>query len=438
MKKRNILIIILIFIIGKTLGQGHPHLNENTTYYISYSSGNDNNDGLTQSSPWKTTQNIEYWFDDIYLRGTKILFKRGDVWNNTGLILKNVHGAQNNPLIIGAYGVGNKPIISGKSKITNTFFPLVDSLGSQIQNLWYCNMNWNPGRIFSNNDNELIKGYNLRFHRTYINSTSGGHENSYNKNQYALGESQYSLKNDCLATMQQPTNKWYWLSNDSYFWYDNCTNCNNNQPSSHPKDSIFIPANTLLLFSISNPNNDTYYKSTNSGDWKSLMNVQILQCSNIFIKDIEFRGGENCFAIGQMGLDVPDSSDLSKNIEIMHCDIGKYSNNGFEIRNVKNIKIHDNIINSNYYIKYGLSETNCKAIKYQQYIGNNSFSYFFSGSDRGTGDAIEISGYSSDCEIYNNLFLNWGHSAVQLATWAYGSVHTRPGWDVSNIKVFNN
>jgi len=128
-----IFLIILIISVTEITAQNHPHLSPNTTYYISSSSGNDLSSGISPSHPWKTTANITYYGDDdVHLSGTKILFKRGDIWNDTGFIIKNLHGTHNNPLIIGAYGSGAKPIISGKSEITSTFYKLNYNSGNQI------------------------------------------------------------------------------------------------------------------------------------------------------------------------------------------------------------------------------------------------------------------------------------------------------------------
>src|SRR5690606_18434924 len=74
-----------------------------TTYYVSNSTGNDNNAGTSQSAPLKSVSKA------LSKAGAnvRILFKRGDSWSiSTG---GNVTVA--GPGIIGAYGSGNKPVI---------------------------------------------------------------------------------------------------------------------------------------------------------------------------------------------------------------------------------------------------------------------------------------------------------------------------------------
>lgn len=75
-------------------------------YYVS-SSGDDSNLG-TEASPWKTLKKVsDFSFatsDDVYL-------KRGETFAGDLLII-HWNGTVNDPAIIGAYGIGNRPIVS--------------------------------------------------------------------------------------------------------------------------------------------------------------------------------------------------------------------------------------------------------------------------------------------------------------------------------------
>ncbi len=75
-------------------------------YYVA-ENGNDNNPG-TEAEPWKTLKKVSNFSfatgDDVYL-------KRGDKFHENLLYIK-WSGTPNNPAIIGAYGSGDKPIVS--------------------------------------------------------------------------------------------------------------------------------------------------------------------------------------------------------------------------------------------------------------------------------------------------------------------------------------
>lgn len=88
------------------------------TYYVSSSMGSDDNEGLTESAPWKS-------LDRLYVRGKspgfqagdRILLRRGDSWQGEISIdcQKGTGGTQAAPVRIGAYGSGPNPEILGDS-----------------------------------------------------------------------------------------------------------------------------------------------------------------------------------------------------------------------------------------------------------------------------------------------------------------------------------
>ncbi len=80
-----------------------------TTYYVSNSSGNDSNNGLSSSSPWKTLSKVSSY---TFAPGDSILFKEGDLWKEASSLVFTESGTANTPIVISTYGQGNKPIIS--------------------------------------------------------------------------------------------------------------------------------------------------------------------------------------------------------------------------------------------------------------------------------------------------------------------------------------
>jgi len=97
-------------------------LTAQTTYYLS-SKGNDNNDGKTVSTTWKTIKTVE--------PGCTYLLKRGDTFHFNLLQIKN---PEKKPIKIAAYGKGNKPVIDLYKRIVK---------GAWIQhaaNIWKVNL----------------------------------------------------------------------------------------------------------------------------------------------------------------------------------------------------------------------------------------------------------------------------------------------------------
>lgn len=79
----------------------------NASYYVSYSGGNDANSGLSAAYPFKTLNRV----NALKLKpGNKILLKKGDVWTGENL-MPSGDGTAVAPIIIGAYGEGEKPVI---------------------------------------------------------------------------------------------------------------------------------------------------------------------------------------------------------------------------------------------------------------------------------------------------------------------------------------
>lgn len=85
-----------------------------SNYYLSSSSGNDNNDGMSPARPFKSLEKI----NSLTLSATDTVFlKKGDVFFGT-LIIQN-SGQQDMDIVITAYGKGPLPVIKGAKTLTN-------------------------------------------------------------------------------------------------------------------------------------------------------------------------------------------------------------------------------------------------------------------------------------------------------------------------------
>ena len=83
------------------------------TYYISSTSGNDINDGMSPEKAWQHLSKIylKSISKDAFQPGDSILLKRGDQWD--GQIRLQGKGTAQKPITLGAYGEGPKPLIYG-------------------------------------------------------------------------------------------------------------------------------------------------------------------------------------------------------------------------------------------------------------------------------------------------------------------------------------
>ena len=83
-------------------------------YYVDATNGDDtNNNGLSEGSPWKTIAKVK---GRTFNPGDAILFKRGEIWRDQLLIPSS--GNSIDPITFGAYGSGEKPIITGANIVT--------------------------------------------------------------------------------------------------------------------------------------------------------------------------------------------------------------------------------------------------------------------------------------------------------------------------------
>ena len=82
------------------------------TYYVDATNGNDDNSGTAQATAWKTISKVN---SSSFNPGDSILFKRGDFWREQLNVPSS--GSSGNPITFGAYGTGNKPVISGADLI---------------------------------------------------------------------------------------------------------------------------------------------------------------------------------------------------------------------------------------------------------------------------------------------------------------------------------
>ena len=98
MKKITFIVFFIIFIVN-TKAQ---------VYYVSSSQGNDQNDGLSIESPFKSIDKLNSM---QFNPGDSIYFKSGDYWE--GMFWLKGSGSFNEPIVVDVYGGENRPVING-------------------------------------------------------------------------------------------------------------------------------------------------------------------------------------------------------------------------------------------------------------------------------------------------------------------------------------
>ncbi len=96
-----------------------------TNYYVDMSQGNDNWDGTSPATAFKTIEKVN---DLTLYAGDFILFKRGEIWSGTRLFIEDIVATTNSNIVYAAYGTGAKPIISSVLNHPHTW----TNIGSNI------------------------------------------------------------------------------------------------------------------------------------------------------------------------------------------------------------------------------------------------------------------------------------------------------------------
>lgn len=102
------IIVSLIFLVLSTIAAA-------TDYYVK-NGGNDLSQGTSDGAAWVTLEKVNSVFSSLK-PGDRILFKRGDTFYGTIRITKS--GTSGSPITIGAYGTGDKPVITGFTTVTS-------------------------------------------------------------------------------------------------------------------------------------------------------------------------------------------------------------------------------------------------------------------------------------------------------------------------------
>jgi len=293
------------------------------TYYVS-ASGNDSAAGTADTTSWKTLTKLN---GTAFSSGDKILFKRGDTFRGTLRITAS-------GITIGAYGSGNKPILSGAEPLTTTwsvasgsvYQTTLSSPPTEITNLFrsdtalnisrYPNKNVNNGYLnFESTagktqftDNQLsgdwsnaeivVRGERYRLARTKVSSQSGTTINivssPYIINDLTPGRG-YFLRNDLRA-----------IDSNGEWAYDVTTGKVYLQSSTPPSSIEFAKHDSVLI--VKNASNVTV--SNLQIERSNRINIYAEGGANLNIDscDIRYSGGDAVYFSGVSGVQFQDNT----------------------------------------------------------------------------------------------------------------------------------
>ncbi len=106
--------IIIYFLITPFLA-GLVSVAFPATYYVDSNSGDDNNNGLSADTAWRTIHKANNMISQLPV-GSDILFKRGEQFSTHSLYI-TLGGTATDPVVIGAYGNGPKPVLKNDTHI---------------------------------------------------------------------------------------------------------------------------------------------------------------------------------------------------------------------------------------------------------------------------------------------------------------------------------
>jgi hypothetical protein len=110
-----------------------------TTYYVSSSAGNDSNVGISAATAWQTIAQVN---SQTFQPGDSVLFKRGDVWNES--LVPPSSGSAGQPIAFDAYGTGAAPNLTGYYAVPSSAWVFVSgnawkaSLPSAYSTINFC------------------------------------------------------------------------------------------------------------------------------------------------------------------------------------------------------------------------------------------------------------------------------------------------------------
>lgn len=338
---------------------------QSNNYYIA-NHGDDSNDGLSPSKPWQTITKINAELKNGCINiGDDIFFNRGDIF--VGELDLRKGGIRSNQMIIGAYGIGDRPIIKNPYGLGNNNGIIIwwdESNYYTIQDLQIKDVISDGIDIAQYNRN------NITIKNIYCENLSGGKFIYIDK---TIG---YIIEN-CVSEgagiylYGDINNR---LGNGKIL---NCTVAN------HTGDCFQLHKANSATNNYDAGSNHYFYNCT---AYNSISDgFDIVAGQNIILKNCTVWNNSHCGIV--VGHDIT-------NVTIENCYIKEGGTGNMLIGDANNVIIRNNIVH------------NLSAPLFSIYPSNGSA---WEGED----------GYLKNCTVYNNVFLyskgtNWNSRLISI------------------------
>ena len=377
MKKTLLILILLLpFIVANA-----------TNYYISSSSGNDQNSGKSANQAWKSIDklNSQSW---AILPGDSILFKCNDTFS--GPLIVSRSGNANEYIYYGSYDSGNKPILSGTTKVSNWMETSANiweatslECGNKVTNIFINGIAQQIGRY--PNVNAPNKGYLI--HESHSGKTQitdneltdaidwTGAEAVVRTNRWVL---------DRLTIKTQVNNTLQFTSNATFEFLDNFGYFILNDPRTLDKQGewYYNPANNKFqLYSENEPNDLSIYATK----LDTLLNIQ--NAYYITVENLHFDGSSTVTMLisGSNHINIRNNEMTNSGVnmaEMYYSDFVIFENNMINHTNNK-------VISQQYCDNFVMRNNTIKNTGLHAGLGKNGNQQYFPVQQHGNNVLIE-------------------------------------------------
>lgn len=191
---KNVYIILVLAFFILTVFEPSGICDENITYYVDATNGNDENSGTSPNSAWKTLSKVNNY---DFSPGDSILFKRGEIWREHLLVTNS--GDIDNPISYGAYGTGEKPLILGSVERND-----VSNWVNEGDNIW--------STVDLKDGNELLDNPSFDENTDgWVFSVGGNADASLSRDTEIYDSSPASVRIDCVSNAQGDGQSWLYI-----------------------------------------------------------------------------------------------------------------------------------------------------------------------------------------------------------------------------------
>ncbi len=373
-----------------------------TNYYFSIATGDDSRtaaQALNPATPWKTINKLNSFFSSLQ-PGDSVLFNRGEKFYGSITISKS--GTSGSPILIGAYGLGAEPVITGFATISgwtnegSGIYSKVIALESTANIVIVDGVNTGRGRF----PNTGFLTYESHVGNTTISDNTLTGTPNWTNAEAVIRKNNWMLDRNIITNHSGTTLSYTkgssWTPTDGYGYFI--------QNSVNTLDTVgewyYDGTKLFMYFGGVNPTSKTVKIAT-------LDRLAIISYKNYITFDNLQFDGANTYAI-------QNTSGI--NIIVQNCGFTFSGVHTFYIDNASvnaSITINNNTINHSNTCAIRLKGTGTVATIKNNSISNTNMIPGSGSSQDEAGDAISLNGPNNIVEY--NTINNTGHNGVGLS-----------------------